>query len=170
MKIRYLTFSTSWVELSAGSLHTVPLDQVLIVEVGIQFVFSLIFFTDWPSWSCHRRSSLFRWSIDEAAKKDNILWETFVDFGIYIYIWKQWQVYKGDIMLHEKISRLTLSSSIVGIICAIKSVRLVLRHLVRFLYSASAVGVLSMASTSSIRVAKSDISIVSSMNWVSMVT
>ena len=73
-------------------------------------------------------------------------------------------------MLHEKISRLTLSSSIVGIIWAIKSVRLVLRHLVRFLYSASAVGVLSMASTSSIRVAKSDISIVSSMNWVSMVT
>ena len=42
--MRYLTFSTSWVELSAGSLHTVPLDQVLIVEVGIQFVFSLIFF------------------------------------------------------------------------------------------------------------------------------
>ena len=103
MKIRYLTFSTSWVELSAGSLHTVPLDQVLIVEVGIQFVFSLIFFTDWPSWSCHRRSSLFRWSIDEAAKKDDMLWETFVDIGIYIYIWKQWQVYKGDIMLHEKI-------------------------------------------------------------------
>ena len=55
-----------------------------------------------------------------------------------------WRGCKRDNVFLKRIPfrAFTLSSSMVGIICVIKSVRLEFKHLVRFLYSASAVGVL----------------------------